>query len=552
MKVRIGTRGSDLALWQAHHVAERLSPAAETEIVVIKTRGDAIDDVPLQAVEGKAFFTAEIERALLDRDVDLAVHSHKDLATESPEGLAVIGVPARGPVAEVLLVRAESHDRDAPLLPLREGAKVGTSAPRRRDQLLALRPDLEVADLRGNVPTRVRRCQEGRYDAVVLAAAGIERLGLATDGLVKVALAVDRFVPAPAQGALAIQIRADDDALAEVCLAHLHDEQTAAVVRAERLLLERLGGGCHMPLGVLVERAAGSGDDAFRARAFLGAGCPDDDAGLRWAEASGATPTLAADAVHARLLAGEPTGAGPLAGLRVALVGSSADGTLLGRRLAELGATVLHEKVLAFEDVKAPDLPARLARLSQGDALVLTSQEAARRLAGHSVPPGVTIAAVGPATARALAAVGLNATHVGEGGATELARSLPVAPGCKVLFPCAAASRKDLPAVLEERGVPVDRVPLYRTVESADGEMVDDADVRVYMSPSAVASSLSLGREKDVEGLLRVGIGGTTCDALQDESLEHRRPAGSGPEPAVALLASIFGNRTSPTASTDR
>ena len=152
----LGTRGSDLALWQARHVAERLAGRAEVEIVVLQTRGDRIDDIPLTQVEGKSFFTAEIEQALLERSVDLAVHSHKDLPTEGPPGLVVAAVPARADAAELLLARPEAHDVEAPLLPLRRGVRVGTSSPRRAEQLLTLRPDLVVEPMRGNVPTRVR------------------------------------------------------------------------------------------------------------------------------------------------------------------------------------------------------------------------------------------------------------------------------------------------------------------------------------------------------------------------------------------------------------
>ena len=533
MKIRIGTRGSDLALWQANYVKACLESGAEIEIVVIKTRGDAIDDVPLQSVEGKAFFTAEIEKALLDGDVDLAVHSHKDLATSSPAGLVIGAVPERGPVEEVLLVRSESHDPGAPMLPLKPGARIGTSAPRRRSQLLALRPDLHVADLRGNVPTRVRRCQSGTYDAVILAAAGVQRLELNTDGLVRVALPAGIFVPAPAQGALAIQIREEDQTLAKLCASTLHHEQTASAVRAERLLLDRLGGGCSLPLGVHVHSEGGG----FRARAFLGAGCPAEEDALRWGDAGGATPLEAADAVCTQLLAGEATEVGPLASMAVVLVGSSADGTSLGKRLRELGAHVKHEQVLGFEDVGAPDLSGKLARLVPGDALAVTSQEAARRLSGVRVPAGVTVAAVGPATARALSAVGLRATYVGKGGAAELARTLPVDEGGRVLFPCAETARKELTEGLAQRGVPLEKVVVYRTVQKAVGEHHEGADVRVYMSPSAVTSSVALGRESEHSDLLRVGLGGATCDALQDEDLDHKRPSGSGPEAALALIA---------------
>jgi hydroxymethylbilane synthase len=540
MKVRIGTRGSDLALWQANHIASRLAPVAETEIIVIKTRGDAIDTKPLQEVEGKAFFTAEIEQALLDESVDLAVHSHKDLATESPPGLVIIAVPERGPPGEILLVREEAHDPEAPLLPLVHGARVGTSAPRRRSQLKTLRADLRVEDLRGNVPTRVRRCQEGKYDAVVLAEAGVYRLELDTAGLVREPLSLDHFVPAPAQGALAIQIRAADEALAEICMAHLHDPTTEAHVRAERVLLQELGGGCHMPLGVHLDHTSGG----FRARAFLGAGCPEEADRPRWAEATGATPDEAAERVHARLLTQEPTEYGPLSGLRIGLVGSSNDSSVLGDRLKELGAEVEHEQVLSFEDVGAPDLPARLARLEAGDVLAVTSQEAARRLKGERVPSGVLVAAVGPATAKALAAVGIRPGFVGTGGAELLAETLPIEPGHKVLFPCAEQARKDLPAVLEGRGIVVDRVVLYRSTSHSEGDACVDLDARVYMSPSAVAASVVLGREGDLGQAVRVGLGGSTCDALQDEGLGFERPDGSGPEAALNKIADLLGRRS--------
>jgi hydroxymethylbilane synthase len=198
MKLRIGTRGSELALWQAHYIAGELARAGvETELVVLKTRGDLIDEVPLTQVEGKAFFTAEIERAVLAREVDLAVHSHKDLPGEATPGLIVAAVPPRGPQQERLLIAPSAHDAEAAFLPLKLGSRVGTSAPRRAEQLKTLRPDLSVADLRGNVPTRVRRLREGRYDAIVLAAAGLERLALPLDGLVAIDLPLEWFVPWP-------------------------------------------------------------------------------------------------------------------------------------------------------------------------------------------------------------------------------------------------------------------------------------------------------------------------------------------------------------------
>lgn len=545
MTVRIGTRGSDLALWQARHVAACLGPESDPQIVVIETRGDAIDDKPLTQVEGKAFFTAEIEAALLAGEIDLAVHSHKDLETEIREELAVVAVPVRAAVEERLLIAPHAHDPHAPLLPIAIGASVGTSAPRRRAQLETLRPDLEVHDLRGNVPTRVRRCVEGRYDAVMLAAAGLDRLELDVSPLVAVTLPVDLFVPAPAQGALALQVRADDPLLIELLQRRMHHPETAAAVAAERSLLARAGGGCHLPLGALVQRLADEQlleleGEAWRCTLFLGDDHPELGDAPRWAVGSGHDADGAARAAWELATRGKPTHCGPFAGLKVVLVGSAEGGSLLGGTLSSLGARVAHERVLDFRGVRAPDLPAKLARLKPGDVLAVTSQEAARRLAGQRVPSGVTIAAVGPGTARALAASGLRATLVGKGGARALADRIEVREGGSVVFPSALDARPDLPDRLRERGISVDRVVVYRTVESTHAETVQEAEVVVYMSPSSVATAVAQGREKRRGKVVRIGLGRSTCDALQDEDLSHERPHGSGPDAVVALLGQLF------------
>jgi len=542
MTLRIGTRGSDLALWQAHHIAARLGVEVETEIIVLKTRGDTIDDIPLTEVPGKAFFTAEIERALLDGDVDLAVHSHKDLPTESPPGLIVAAVPARGPAEERLLILPTGHDPAGALLPLRRGARVGTGSPRRAEQLLALRPDLCIESLRGNVPTRVRKLREGQHDAIVLAAAGLYRLELDTSDLHVVTLPPNLFVPAPAQGALAVQVREGDADTLDVCRRLLHDEHTAALIDAERVLLARAGGGCNLPLGAYMEFAPGADGGRTVAVAFLGADHPEPGHPARWVRSEGPDPAATADAVmdllSRRNPAGVGTGTGPLAGVCVALVGVADDnqGTRLGNRLAQLGAQARHEAVLAIEDLDVPELPERLAALSPGDALAVTSRQAARRLAGHSVPDGVIVAAVGPATAAALVEAGLAVDVVGHDGARALAESLELKDGARVLFPCAEAARTDLPEALAARGMPVERLVLYRTVSAARSEPVAGAVARVYMSPSAVESSLELGHERGAGDVLRVAIGETTTAALAEHALPAVRPEPSGAEGVIAAL----------------
>jgi hydroxymethylbilane synthase len=242
--VNIGTRGSQLARWQADWVRERLAAhGVRAEIVVIKTRGDADVDRPLHELEGKGFFTKEIEDALLERRIDIAVHSLKDLPTALPPGLALGAIPQRHDPREALVNGQSLHD-------LAPGTRVGTSSLRRVAQVRFLRPDVEVVPLRGNVPTRVRKVEnrEG-LDAALLAIAGLERLGLGSKASLLDPLEI---MPAPGQGALGIEIRANDQRSREA-LTPLHDETSAWTVAAERALLAALGGGCQAPVAAWVE-----------------------------------------------------------------------------------------------------------------------------------------------------------------------------------------------------------------------------------------------------------------------------------------------------------
>ena len=246
--VRIGTRGSRLALWQAHFLQselERLGVASELE--VIKTQGDRVQHLSLDKLEGKGFFTKELEDALLEGRVQVAVHSMKDLPTTQPEGLVIAGVSARADPHDWLLVRAEGVADGQPWR-LTPGATVGTSSARRKAQLLDLRPDVRTADIRGNVPTRIAKLRDGAFDAIVLAAAGITRLALDVSDLHVQRLHPREFVPAPAQGVLAYQCRAADRESRRL-FARLHDAPTAACTNVERSLLRSFDGGCHLPLG---------------------------------------------------------------------------------------------------------------------------------------------------------------------------------------------------------------------------------------------------------------------------------------------------------------
>ncbi len=248
-KIRIGTRGSDLALWQAHFVRRQLEEiGCEVSIQIIVTQGDRIQDLSFDKLEGKGFFTKEIEQALLNEEVDLAVHSHKDLETTQPEGLHIAAVSYREDASELLLMRREAFDASQ-AWNLKANAVIGTSSARRKAQILAQRPDLEIKELRGNVPTRIDKLRQGQYDAILLARAGVLRLELDLSDLETIVLDPTSFIPAPAQGVLGLQTRVSDTITTEI-LQKLHHSDVATRIGLERSVLRQMDGGCQLPLGV--------------------------------------------------------------------------------------------------------------------------------------------------------------------------------------------------------------------------------------------------------------------------------------------------------------
>jgi hydroxymethylbilane synthase len=247
--VRIGSRGSDLALWQAHHVKRQLEALGCTvDLTIIKTQGDAIQHLSFDKLEGKGFFTKEIEQALLDNTVDLAVHSHKDLETNPPAGLMIAAVSEREDPADLLLISKKSADVSMNW-GLKGNAVVGTSSARRKSQVLRFRDDVTIKDLRGNVPTRIQKLREGQYDAILLAKAGVDRLQIDLSEFNVVRLEPTEFVPAPAQGVLALQIRENDKVLFDL-LQQMNHSDIQRRIAVERKVLNLMQGGCQLPLGV--------------------------------------------------------------------------------------------------------------------------------------------------------------------------------------------------------------------------------------------------------------------------------------------------------------
>ncbi|NPA33283.1 MAG: hydroxymethylbilane synthase [Aquificae bacterium] len=257
MKIRIGTRKSKLALWQANYVKKKLEElwGVEVELVKITTTGDKITDVPLAKIGGKGLFVKEIEKALLEGEIDLAVHSLKDLPMELPRGLTLGAVTKREEPYDVLISRSGKKLSELP-----SGSVVGTSSLRRRVQILRRRPDLKVETLRGNVDTRMRKLNEGLYDAIVLAYAGVKRMGYEEH----VTEVLKDFIPAVGQGSLAIEIRKDDQKVKKL-VEPLNDEESYTCAICERAFLRELEGGCQVPIGAFATLKG----DQITLRAFV-------------------------------------------------------------------------------------------------------------------------------------------------------------------------------------------------------------------------------------------------------------------------------------------
>lgn len=317
--LRIGTRGSALALWQTERVRTLLAEAGyESERVEITTTGDVILDTPLSEIGSRAIFTKELDDALLDGRIDIAVHSLKDLPTQMPGGIALGAIGAREDPRDALIGRGALVWRDVP-----PEAIVATSSPRRRAQLLRARPDLQIVDVRGNIDTRLRKLDaDGRWSAIVLATAGLVRLGLADR--IGERLPPALMLPAPGQGALAATVRADDEGADAAARVALHDPATALAVAAERGFLGRLEGGCQVPVGALAEATA---------------------AGL---QLRGRVISLSGDA------AVEGTVAGPVDGVEAA---AELGAKLAERLLAEGAGAILHAVREATRETEVDSVP---------------------------------------------------------------------------------------------------------------------------------------------------------------------------------------------------
>ncbi len=505
--LRIATRGSRLALAQAGIVAAALGALDRpSELVVVETEGDR--RAP-DTAWGEGAFVAAIEQALLDGFADVAVHSAKDLPTEEDPRLRVAAYLARAEAADALVTR-EGGQR---LHTLPAGASVGTDSPRRGGFVLAARPDLRVVPLAGNVDTRLRRLDAGEVDALILATAGLDRLGL-RERIDQVLDASD-VPPAPGQGALAIQTRADRPDLI-VTLEALDHGETRAAVTAERAFLHASGGGCRAPIGAL-------GRVDGERLMLLGGVVGPDGSDPRRAELSGS--------------AQEPDSLGRALASRLPRVHGSDDAAPMPRpvsprvlvpravdqaapwidALRERGLTPLAVPAMEIVPTDGADVAAAVRELAPGRWLVVTSSNGVRaslaafQRAGRA-PSEARWAAVGPATAMAIESAGVTVSYVSVGGGSAaLARELPIEPNDRVLLVRGDLADGTLPSVLRGRGAILTEVVAYRTQEAPDSSTESLRALLVYQPPDAVV----LTSGSTARGLAALASATGTAEALR-------------------------------------
>ncbi|MCP4500606.1 MAG: hydroxymethylbilane synthase [Deltaproteobacteria bacterium] len=546
--LRIGTRKSPLAMWQAEYVRDQLleaHPELDVELCPIVTKGDKILDVALSKVGGKGLFVKEIEQALLDGEVDLCVHSTKDVPADLPEGLSLVAFPPRADPRDALVMGGKGG-----LAALRKGARVGTSSLRRQAQILSLRPDVEIVSIRGNIQTRMKKTAELNLDCVVLAAAGLDRM--AAEKEIGHRFSVDEMLPAATQGILSIEAR-DADVEVLKLLECLNDDDTRILALAERAFLRTLGGGCQVPIGahctldgdVLLLRGMVAHPDGNIVVRGVKVGSKDDPEGLGCALgeevlARGGRRVL----VDIGLGADTAGGDGALKDATVIVARDNAPDDSLSQALLAQGARVLplHLMHLDVPDDGAP-LERAVRDLSMVAVLVFTSTASVERFFGRmkaagtdlrSLPASALIAAVGVATRKALEEHHAAPDVVGEAGGEDLAVALKATlrlDGRHVLFPRAQGGRDELVQALELQGASVDVVDTHRSVPHPDvkAQVVKafedlaarDGDTRALLitSPKRVQTLAAVLEAGVPSGVRVLALGATTKAAAEDAGL---------------------------------
>lgn len=471
-KIIIGTRGSDLALWQANYTKALLEEKGHaTEICIIETSGDRSQqwNTSFDKMEGKGFFTKELEDALLDKRIDLAVHSHKDLPTTNPDGLMVAGVSRREDPSDLLIMHKAAADAKQKF-GLKKGAVVGTSSARRKSQILAFRPDVSLKDLRGNVPTRIEKLRQGEYEAIILAAAGIERLGIDLEEFNVEHLSPEVFIPAPAQGVIAWQTREDDDAVLAV-IDEISDLDVLIKINIERQILNGFDGGCQLPLGVYCDTEEDD-EDRLRFKVWIS-----------MAQAWDQQPkqlyfdTLDTDGFPDMIV-------DHILGLRPSKVFITRDlqeDDYLAAALKRLNFEVEGKSLIEFKQIRIRELP-------KTDWVFFSSKHAVRYFFNQepALAPGIKFGCIGTSTSAELRKFGKRADFIGQSTDIKLVgkQFSSKVGNSKVLFPIARGSMQSIQWQMVKRDH-VLNLEVYATLKHSI-ELPADHQVVIFTSPSNV------------------------------------------------------------------
>lgn len=514
-KIIIGSRGSDLALWQANFVKDELHKVGiEAEIRIIKTQGDKVQNLSFDKLEGKGFFTKEIEESLLAGDTDLAVHSHKDLPTTSPEELVVAAVSYREDPSELLLIHKDAIDHKQKFS-LKRNAVVGTSSGRRKTQMLAFRGDIELKDLRGNVPTRVSRLREKQYDAILLAAAGIDRLKLDLGEFHVERLGPREFIPAPAQGVLALQTRENDTELIEA-LQQLNHADVKETISIERKVLNLFDGGCQLPLGVYCEKD----EDVFK----VWISKADDSTRLpKMLYVESKKQEGLAESIVEKIKSIEPSS--------VFVTRDVRDNDLLKRVLEDNGYTVKGRSLIDI-------VPIRFKELPSAQWIFFSSKHAVKHFFDQKPEVGgAKLAAVGKGTSDMLRRYGRKADFIGYSTDTRLTgKQFAAAAGnATVLFPRAKGSLRTIQQQFKPEQV-IDLV-VYETLKKNEAP-VEQAGIMVFTSPSNVEAFFE--KNNLVPGQKVVAIGDATGNVLQRYGVKKYKLPASFDD--TGLAQAVFGS----------
>ena len=508
-KITIGSRGSNLALWQANYVKEKLSNLGiEANITIIKTKGDKIQNLGFDKIEGKGFFTKEIENALLKNEIDLAVHSLKDLETEQPKGLCIAAIPKREDPADVLLINPNAVD-ESKILNIIKSPVVGTSSARRKNQLLLFREDVIIKELRGNVPTRINKLRNNEYDAIVLAKAGLNRLKINLSEFYVQELPVSSFIPAPAQGALGLQVRESDKDLKKI-LEKISHKESEEDVNFERKILNGINGGCHSPFGAYSVK-----DQNGERTSWVSYSDKISETPVRFISKSSNIKTIV-NKINSKLYP-----------FSIWISRSLAKDSIFNKLTKSLSVSLTAESLIEMEIIKIDLLPSC-------DWIFINSAFALNSIIHlKSSLKSKKIAAFGKSTAKYIQKNSLKVDFVGEGSPNNVAQdfSLMVNSNQIVFFPSSNKSLGTVQSVMDNRNKII--VETYQTLLLV--KKVENHDYLVFTSPSNVEAFLLSNK---VNNQKIISIGPSTTKALKNAGINNVLESFQSSE--LALADAVF------------